>query len=557
MSGSGGVRSFNGKVVIRSQVGIPSNGFNMPFSTDLVYDSQGNGGSVGFGKNWLSSGPLGGLVISGGQVLYREGPNQIKVFIPTTGGNYTAMYFVRDRLFYNSTTTQYLLTTPSGEVKTFDNSGRLIAFQDAGGQSGTVGYSGSKLSYVTVVNSPDSYRYDYNWGGTDLVQDIIYSVNGRAARKVVYGYEAGQLRTIKLYTNSSTGATPDWGTATQTVAAQVFSYHTSGRKLLRHVVTPEGYRQMVVNGISDPGAVAPAQLNSYAETEYDYDSSHRVTVMRTHGRKDRFGFTYTPRVAPNASLNTWTNKTRVERPGGSVLTYYFNRAGQVMLTKVENKTSAPTKTWYPLYQYFEETTGRLLKSADAAAIQSVSEAANGLVTLRTTAGLVRVTAYDTQGRLSYTGVKQGDGTSQPVHKLRELTYEDRSVSGLGTRSVIKTERIYRGEGSTLPAVTTYSYTWITGTFQYSKRTITQPVVTGAENGSGTAVVHRGALRPMGVSGQDGGRKGNRHHLYLRQGQGRADAEDRRPGGWRDEAEPDHELHAGRDGAHDLGVGTGA
>jgi hypothetical protein len=99
VSGSGGVRLYDGKIVLGSPVALTSQGFNVLFGTQLDYNSTGLGANIGFGKNWVSTGALGGLEIGSGNVLYKQGANSVKYFYPTSGGDYATTYFVRDRLF--------------------------------------------------------------------------------------------------------------------------------------------------------------------------------------------------------------------------------------------------------------------------------------------------------------------------------------------------------------------------------------------------------------------------------------------------------------------------
>ena len=85
---------------------------------------------------------------------------------------------------------------------------------------------------------------------------------------------------ITRYENSAAeGLDPDWGT--QTVEATLYTYHASG--LLRHVISPTGWRQMVNNGITNPEIANETQVNAYAATEYEYDGSDRVSKLWTNG----------------------------------------------------------------------------------------------------------------------------------------------------------------------------------------------------------------------------------------------------------------------------------
>ena len=172
VTGSGGVRSFNGMTVLSTEAVVETRGVNFPFGTLLQYNNFAGGVSVGFGKNWAQSSGLGGLTFNGGTVLYHEGPNAVKVFLPSVGGNYDAAYFVLDRLYYNSGTGLYTLTSPLGVVRVFNGSGKLVSFQNAGGETGNVTYSGGQLDTVKMTGGTDFWMFDYNWSGA-LVQEVI------------------------------------------------------------------------------------------------------------------------------------------------------------------------------------------------------------------------------------------------------------------------------------------------------------------------------------------------------------------------------------------------
>lgn len=374
VSGSGGVRLYDGKIVLGSPVALTSQGFNVPFGTQLDYNSTGLGANIGFGKNWVSTGALGGLYFGSGYVLYQQGANSIKYFYPTSGGDYATTYFVRDRLFkYDPGTPSlvtYTLTAPDGTVQVFDDAGKLTSFRDAYGNTATVAYNANgNLQSVAMTSGSESFQYDYTWssptGGN--VTYVVFSVNGYAVRRAGYAYAGGLLKSIELRDNTAAaGVSPVWSTGT--VENCVFTYNSSD--LLLHVIPPVVYRQMVNNSILNPAALDPAVpadlavLNAYAETEYAYNGSGLVSTMYTRGRNFNYAFDYTTVTRAGTSLNVWCAKTVVTRPDGSKLNVYFNRGGQVMLQQVERPATVTPpvtgKVWNRLYRQFEEGTGRVV-----------------------------------------------------------------------------------------------------------------------------------------------------------------------------------------------------
>jgi RHS repeat-associated protein len=471
--------------MIGSSAGISNNGFGMSFGTGLSYDSLGSAGSSGFGANWIS-GELAGLSFAGGEVYYRTGPMSTILFKPgSSPGSYTAAYFVRDVLTRNTSTGAYTLLKSSGSREFFDSSGRMTGFSDAGGATGSYNYNGDGLlESVAASSGGQSWEYAYVWSGGN-VTEITYKVNGRATLKTVYGYSSGRLETIRTYQNSASGTgPPEWGG--YPVEAARYSYHASG--LLRHVVPSPEYKQMLVNGI-DPATATMAQLNEYAETEYEYGAGNRVSKMLTHGRRYEHNFTYTTGWLSGNTFNTWRMKTEVARSGDTVETFFLNGVGQVILKRMEQKNSAGEvlETWYPVYQKFEEDGGaRIVLAAEASAIDasSFSESKPALVDLKTDEGLVTEYIYNSQGLPDYT--QQRMGTAGATARLSQFTYVTQPVSGVGTVQRVATETIFRNENATEALTTSYEYEWHTDTLQPSKVTRILPVVEVAENGTGVA-----------------------------------------------------------------------
>src|SRR5690606_20500406 len=142
--------------------------------------------------------------------------------------------------------------------------------------------------------------------------------------------------------------------------------------------------------------------DEYAETEYEYGAGGRVSKMRTHGRRYLYEFSYTAGYVAGNTFNTWRMKTEVKRPGDVVETFFLNGVGQVILKRIEQKNSggAVIKTWYPVYQKFQETGGaRIVLAATASAINaaSFSETKASLVDLKPSSGLITEFIYNGQG----------------------------------------------------------------------------------------------------------------------------------------------------------------
>ena len=232
--------------------------------------------------------------------------------------------------------------------------------------------------------------------------------------------------------------------------------------------------------------------------EYSYDGANRVTGVKTNGGTYTYGLSYAVNGTSPSSLNDWHTRTNVTRPDGSLESIYFNRIGQVILRQVDDRqassssSSSPVQRWYPLYQRFKEVTGQLVLSAGEDAIGSVSEANIKLVTLKAADGLLNLYGY-MDGYLSSVSIKQGESTGSSASHAAILRSERScgsgiSLGGLGPVFFTTSETVYRDDAGVLPSITTYTNTYYAGTFQLHFRSITLPVVSSAENGSGIAAV---------------------------------------------------------------------
>jgi RHS repeat-associated protein len=484
------VNTNNGEVTLSSDAVMGSTGLGLNFSTRLNYLSQGGGLSYGFGSNWIFP-ALTGLKVSdttgpADNASYQTSSDSTLEFQEgTTAGTYEASYYVRDILTWKSSNKTYILTSPSGAQRIFHENGKLIAFKNSGGVQATVTYKTgdpTQVEYVKAGSGAQSWEYKFIWSGSN-VSEIIYKVGSREVQKTTYGYDSGKLITIQTYENSAAGTgTPNWGTSS--VSGVRYSYHSNG--MVRHIVPPASYRQMVNNGIT-PSAATETQLNLYAQTEYEYNSYGQVSKLRTHGRKYLYEFTYTTNSTSGSAFQVWRTKTEIKPPQEVVETYYLNSVGEVMLRRVQQMSgSSVTKTWYPIYQEFEEGSARLVLSANDSAINSgsFSETKSKLVDLEASSGLVTEYVYDTNGLRTEIRIKKGSGGT--AIKLKSWTYTSKTVTGVGTVHPVASETSYPNENGSGGITVNYSYPlWHSGTLQPSKVVKTLPAVPVAENGRAT------------------------------------------------------------------------
>ena len=388
------------------------------------------------------------LSFAGSAVYYRQSPQVTKLFTPgVTPGTYVAAYFVRDVLTRDLGTGVYTLTDPRGGRKFFDSTGKYTGFSDPGNAAdGILTYDGSgRLStIVTTVGTSGTRTYAYGWdNGSGRITSVTYKIDTHPVLKTDYAYDgSGNLFTVKTYENSAAGTSEDWGTP---VTAARYSYHANG--LLRHVITPAVYRQMENNGIN-PESATEAQLNEYADTEYEYHADGRVKFLYTRGRRYVNEYSYASGSLPGDAYNTWRRKIEIKRPGEVVETLFINGVGQVILRRVQQFSGGTVqKTWYPLFQKFQTNGGaRLILSAGASAIDaaSFSESKASLVDLFTNQGKVEEYFYDGNGLRSYVQLRQG--TAGTAIRTRQWTYTSRTVTGMGTVRPVASEIVYPVEG---------------------------------------------------------------------------------------------------------------
>lgn len=480
------MNSFTGGVGMPLAPGISTRGYGHDFSTELAYDSMRKDTTPGYGGGWMC-GSTSSLDISPAQVNYRKTPNGTKSFIPGTGGAFPPRYFVQDQLNQNETSGNYTLTTKTGRCTGFLPNGKVSDMKTPSGDVCVCNYTSDKLTQVKrpllpgLRSGSGEWDFGYNWNGDDNASDIVFSVDGRAVLKTTYDYDTDKrLKTIKVWENSAAAGDPeDWGTVP--IQATRYAYHAASG-LLRYVLQPDEYLQMANNGI-DPDTAGPAELQPYATNEYVYNAQGQVLVLYARGRRYLYGFNYVANPSgTSGSVNQWVRKTEIIRPDGSKETNYFNSIGQIILKRIDDAHPTPTKTWYPLYQRFEEGSARIVLSANHSAIKTVLEADPGLVELEDDKGMVKEYTYTPFGKLESVVFRNGAlGTEVPQ---RLLSYISRSSTEPGTIHVVDSEMVFGRENADLYITTTYSYEWHGDTFQPSKITTVYPAVSLWENGRG-------------------------------------------------------------------------
>jgi YD repeat-containing protein len=313
-------------------------------------------------------------------------------------------------------------------------------------------------------------------------------------RRTRYTYDSSDRLLTYAVDESTTPTGTDGGWAE--IDTTFYTYHSTSdysNGLLKHVVMPNAYKQMKAVNSSWPEGASDTELDLYADKKYvSYDSAYRVASLATKGGRYTYSYQYTfSSFSPGSDFNIWTSMTVVTQPDGSGRILYFNQASQLMLRQVADNATTPTKTWNQLYQKFEDGTGLRVLSAGADAIDSVNDTAGGIVTLKTTAGLIHTYTFDSNRNLTSEGIRNGTNQTTPT-KLYDRAYTSQTAAG-GTIYLLSSETIYPTESSSPIIPTSWAYTFhdaangstTVPTFQIKTVTVTLPSVPTTENGTNT------------------------------------------------------------------------
>jgi RHS repeat-associated protein len=346
------------------------------------------------------------------------------------------------------------------------------------------------------------YFYDYYTTGlnSDRLLFVTYRTNGDNLRRAKYDYydgtdgfgSVGDLKrvTVQELVNGQWSSTP--------ISVSYYRYYKAGdaggfAHALKYVLSPLGYSRMLAAGIT-PEISTDAQLSGYAQHNFTYNSNSADQYYKSavgekvNGGGRVFGFNKNAPSGFANGYNNWKWKTVEELPDGNQNIVYTNYTGNPIL-KVFLATQSGEK-WYDYFKY--DSSGRVILRAESSAVASYTESAAGLVTLKSNSGLIHAYQFysatppigGAPNYLQAEMIQQGSA-GVPI-KIREWQYGNRSVGGTTVYPVSK-EIAYQSDlgGGSVPAETSFAYTW-QGNFQIAQRTITLPVVSTNQNGSGIA-----------------------------------------------------------------------
>jgi RHS repeat-associated protein len=470
--------------------------------------------------------------------LYRIIPNQQQLwviggnsplvsFTDNGNGTYTADFDYVQTLVADTANHLLVLTDATGKQwKFFDFSanwnparqGRLKEFDDRGGNITTTiyGTSGVTLDQLIEVQQTDPnpnlfHRFDfsYNLSGVSigLLASITYSQTNTGVTTTVrvanYSYytssgpngPAGTLQRVQIADGSG-----------NTLDTSYYRYNAldgTGWAPLRYAVQPQAYARLfsALGSNAAIDAAADSTIATYADYFFVYDASRRVTQETVQGQgcgcgssgsKGVFSYAYATSTSLTADgPNVWRNKNTVTLPDGNLRIVYTNSVGQTMLDVF--KETASGLQWCKYFIF--NSDGSLASMTYPSGVTGFTEGTDGLVTsaqLPDAAGLWELVDYYSTTNLA-TGavakyvqdrkIKQGElGT--PV--LQESYTFTSRAGGVATIFPLATRVTYRNTDGTGSQTTSVAYTWQGTTTQIATRTTTNPIVSTAQNGSGSA-----------------------------------------------------------------------
>ncbi|WP_202617510.1 DUF6531 domain-containing protein, partial [Roseimaritima sediminicola] len=490
-----------------------------PWVQRRQYSNQLRGpNNVGLGCNWLvEAWPYLTKDADGAVCFVRSSRNAL--WFDESAGNYIARFGAKSTLTLDSANDRLVLSQPTGEVWYFRAfgalsssssssssgsgsalPGMLLGMIDAMGQAtDVVGYTGDgrietieRESTVDGQTVSTQFHYEYTGGQTTSVTYRRQVGTGawNDIRRATYEYydgttehgSAGDLMRVRVQEPS--GIT--WNNVRQSYYRYYKDATAGGFKHgLRFVVQPDGYADMLADSL-DPTTVSNAVLLQYARYNFQYGSDRRVTQEIVDRGSITVGYSYFT-SSNTDTYNHWKTRAIETRPDGATRTVYSNYIGQPLLSELKSGSDV----WLQADSYDSEA--HRIQSAGPSAVASYdANDADLNVQLNASSGLVRIRSYyattniptgAAKGFLESTSLKQGSSGTPILQSHTEYTSR---TAGAVTIYPASKQTQYQNDDGSGSLTTQFDYTWHDGTVQPKQQTVTLPVVTTSENGSGAA-----------------------------------------------------------------------
>jgi len=517
---------FDGKAN-RTEVDVQTSGIAGGWFQGRSYNNQlQQPKNIGLGWNWeIANWPyLQTSNLPDSDFALMGDSNGITWFKSDGSGGYDTLNASKKKLTYDSVNSVYYISDGDGTVTVFNGGShptRPYCFKQRttpGGKSITVVDEDADRILQTEAQDDvagETVRENYIYLFYDSTHTNAYQTERVTVRrktgsgsweeilKAEYTYYDGtesngkhdDLKTVKTYNNDGS----NWVLTGTTY----YRYYTGNDEhLLKYVVGPEAWQKLVDNSY-DPLAVSDSILAQFADSYFEYDSENRVTKEVTNAGSRTYTIAYynNPLFENNSQVdpinNIWKRRTTVTYPDGHKTIVYAGGRGYEIF-RIE-RSADDSQEWMYFTHY--DLEGRVLFRAHPSAITGYNELYPDLVGLfgfsapgylDLNDGLYEVNEFyyttgsgAAYGYLKSSGVQQGyNGT---YIKQWELQYADGRTANGATVYPLSKEIVYPDASNQNTTVeTSYSYTWYSGTTQVAEKTITLPVVSTGQNGSGTA-----------------------------------------------------------------------
>jgi RHS repeat-associated protein len=536
------IRYADGSISLRAS-DISSSGFGVRWGHTRSFASRmSHSESAGNGFNWqVQEWPYVVTQYDGAVAVL--GRQNTAVYFDKIGDSYVAQFGVKTTLSLDLATNKYLYTEQNATVTTFDRfTGGFRKRTDAAGNTievtamtGGTNFSQVQRSYTEGASSAiERYQYAYGTDTGDYLLSTVTlsrSIDGGAFGNVAkatytyypsdaeYGYE-GDLETVttQLWQDSQWKNT---GTTYYRYYLQIPTSSSSSSlsssspipqapaHLLKFVVNPASFERLAADpNVTDPLTASNAIVALYADYYYEYDSQRRVIREMVQGGSRSFSFDF-HESSNNDGFNSWKFKTIETQPDSSQLIVYSNFAGQTMLKVHRNGDDQ----WCDFWKYDDEA--HLMWHAKPSAVLGFDEQYADLLHaiegqyqyLHDSAGLIESFTYHAPtGFVASSSIQQGQqGLSL---KLREYEYccsdsdcgcEGGSSSSSSASSsscasgvwLLKRGIVYPSDtDQTKKIVTSYCYSFHSGTTRVQQKTIILPAIPVEQNGSGIAATRK-------------------------------------------------------------------
>jgi RHS repeat-associated protein len=387
----------------------------------------------------------------------------------------------------------------------------------------TAGGEGNPSSEVIAVTTSSNLTVNLTWPPVpNATAYNVYRATSSGAEVLL-----AQVGNTTSYSDNGS-ATP--GTATPPKAivdTYYYRYYVPGDSngyvgALKYVVGPQSYSRLAASLPSGttPLTATATQVAAYADDYYQYNSNGQVSQAVVQGAGcsacsggfGTFGYTYTTNPNGASGYNYWASKTTEALPDGSTQYLYYNSYGEELLSITQDATSGKM---YGTYTEYDGSGRPILVASPSAVVLPASlstleqypdllnnQGAYGtnpdFQYLSPHSGLITITDYYSAsdspaatsttpgaaiGYVKDTQVEQGE-FGAPVMQQKDDYYAVNNVIGPSTVFPIGDDTVYGTAGGD-PRVTSFQYTWFSGTNQMQSETIIQPVVSATQNGPGT------------------------------------------------------------------------